>query len=184
MERLKTAEDMLNYCLAENTDAGTMFNWDAKHFSVLANELRPDEYAFTAFTGRIKGYNWAFAITDDRIIAGQKKVIGQAVKSVYLRQINDISYHIAALYAVIEIDTIKETFTFGVDRKNAKNISEKINHAIDAVRHHNTYKESTSSQSPDAADQILKYKALLDAKAITQEEFDAKKRQLLGMKTM
>ena len=31
------------------------------------------------------------------------------------------------------------------------------------------------------ADEILKYKKLLDAGAITQEEFDAKKKQLLGL---
>ena len=33
----------------------------------------------------------------------------------------------------------------------------------------------------DAADEIRKYKELLDMGAITQEEFDAKKRQLLGL---
>lgn len=32
-----------------------------------------------------------------------------------------------------------------------------------------------------SADEILKYKQLLDAKAITQEEYDAKKKQLLGL---
>lgn len=32
-----------------------------------------------------------------------------------------------------------------------------------------------------AADEILKYKQLLDAGAITQEEFDAKKKQLLNL---
>ena len=32
-----------------------------------------------------------------------------------------------------------------------------------------------------AADEITKFKALLDAGAITQEEFDAKKKQLLGL---
>ena len=38
---------------------------------------------------------------------------------------------------------------------------------------------STSTQSP--ADEIMKYKQLLDCGAITQEEFDAKKKQLLGL---
>lgn len=181
MEILKTAEDMLNYCLAENTDAGTLFNWDSKHFSVVEHELRTNEYAFTAFTGRIKGYNWAFVITNDRIIAGQKKVIGQAVISVYLRQINDVSYRIAALNAIIEIDTIKEKFTFGVDRNNAKSISEKIIHAIDDAKSQNIRQNTEMPKSQDVADQIMKYKALLDAGAISQEEYDAKKQQLLGL---
>ena len=32
-----------------------------------------------------------------------------------------------------------------------------------------------------AADEILKYKQLLDLGALTQEEFDAKKKQLLAL---
>ncbi|MFN1845698.1 SHOCT domain-containing protein [Clostridioides difficile] len=39
-------------------------------------------------------------------------------------------------------------------------------------------KESISSST---ADEILKYKNLLDIEAITQEEFDAKKKELLNL---
>lgn len=38
-----------------------------------------------------------------------------------------------------------------------------------------------SAKSVSAADEIAKYKDLLDSGAITQEEFDAKKKQLLGL---
>lgn len=42
------------------------------------------------------------------------------------------------------------------------------------------YTDPRSTQPPySAADEIQKYKQLLDVGAITQEEFDAKKRQLL-----
>lgn len=37
------------------------------------------------------------------------------------------------------------------------------------------------SAAPSAADELMKFKQLLDAGAITQEEFDAKKKQLLGL---
>ena len=40
---------------------------------------------------------------------------------------------------------------------------------------------SPSASPGSAADEILKYKQLLDAEAITQEEFEAKKKQLLGL---
>lgn len=43
----------------------------------------------------------------------------------------------------------------------------------------NMHSQNTSSMH--AADEIMKYKMLLDAGAITQEEFDAKKKQLLGL---
>lgn len=38
-----------------------------------------------------------------------------------------------------------------------------------------------AAAEPSAADELKKYKELLDAGAISQEEFDAKKRQLLGL---
>lgn len=40
---------------------------------------------------------------------------------------------------------------------------------------------SENSKPADAADEILKYKKLLDAGAITQEEYEAKKKQLLNL---
>ena len=41
--------------------------------------------------------------------------------------------------------------------------------------------DSTSASAVSATDEIMKYKGLLDAGAITQEEYDAKKKQLLGL---
>ena len=40
---------------------------------------------------------------------------------------------------------------------------------------------SESGNGKDSADEIMKLKGLLDAGAITQEEFDAKKKELLGL---
>lgn len=42
-------------------------------------------------------------------------------------------------------------------------------------------KTSTKTTSISAADEILKFKELLDQGILTQEEFDAKKKQLLGL---
>ena len=42
-------------------------------------------------------------------------------------------------------------------------------------------KETPASAAPSPADEILKFKNLLDNGIITQEEFDAKKKQLLGL---
>ena len=41
--------------------------------------------------------------------------------------------------------------------------------------------QATIVQQTSAADEIVKFKALLDAGVITQEEFDMKKKQLLGL---
>ena len=42
-------------------------------------------------------------------------------------------------------------------------------------------KQSNAKASPSSADELKKYKELLDSGIITQEEFDAKKKQLLGL---
>ena len=45
-----------------------------------------------------------------------------------------------------------------------------------------TKKEATTViQQASGADELLKYKQLLDAGIISQEEFEAKKKQILGL---
>lgn len=48
---------------------------------------------------------------------------------------------------------------------------------IESKRH----SESSSISPSSSADELLKFKELLDAGVLTQEEFDAKKKQLLGL---
>lgn len=63
-------------------------------------------------------------------------------------------------------------------------------HAYEYLRHAHKMQEYISSyksappvqvQQPSAADEIKKYKELLDIGAISEEEYSAKKRQLLGL---
>ena len=61
----------------------------------------------------------------------------------------------------------------------AKETVNAITRILDGIAESTTPDECSSAQSN--ADEILKYKNLLDIGAITQEEFDAKKKQLLGL---
>ncbi len=54
-------------------------------------------------------------------------------------------------------------------------------HNVNEFRVANIPMEDTQKQSDSAADELLKFKQLLDAGAITQEEYDAKKKELLGL---
>lgn len=63
-----------------------------------------------------------------------------------------------------------------------KNISKILEAFTDALKQFAPVPQSTEGcAQPSSADEILKYKQLLDAGAITQEEYDAKKKQLLGL---
>lgn len=61
-------------------------------------------------------------------------------------------------------------------RSNAENMIEKYPSLADSQRH-----SQSSNKSYDNLDKIAKLKSLLDDGAITQEEYDAKKKELLGL---
>ena len=66
-----------------------------------------------------------------------------------------------------------EIINYFVKRKNGTSETE--------VPVPDTLSEKNITTSPSNADELKKYKELLDAGVITQEEFDAKKKQLLGL---
>lgn len=77
-----------------------------------------------------------------------------------------------------------ETKTKSIIYKSAQDSAQKCITALEAISDAN---QSTQSQpayensTVSAADEIVKFKALLDRGIITQEEFDAKKKELLGL---
>ena len=71
-------------------------------------------------------------------------------------------------------EILKDENTWIITKKSEYEIALKIQQRIENYRLHPQMETSN-------ADEILKFKNLLDAGAITQEEFDAKKKQLLGL---
>ena len=65
-------------------------------------------------------------------------------------------------------------------RKNFNAISEQISDAVSKCRPLEK-KEKKESVTTSAASQIMEFKQLLDAGVITEEEFNKKKQQLLGL---
>lgn len=175
---MKTANEMLAFCENNQTDAGTIVNRNLKHFQLIESELKNNEIVIASFTGLMNGFNNAFAITQDRIIMAHKKLIGAVTKSIYHKNINDISIRTGPLHGFIKVDTFKETFEFCVVAKNAKSVYNYLHSALDKAR---GAQDNSGYVSVNSADEIMKYKQLLDAGAITQEEYENKKRQLLNM---
>lgn len=65
---------------------------------------------------------------------------------------------------------------------NAKEIHDALSDIIiERQKNKPTAENTTVVQNSDEADKLKKYKDLLDSGVITQEEFDAKKKQLLGL---
>ena len=64
--------------------------------------------------------------------------------------------------------------------KSASSIAQDIISILEIISHENEVSKNSSS-SDSIAEEIKKFKELLDIGAITQEEFDAKKKQLLQL---
>lgn len=99
--------------------------------------------------------------------------------------VNNLSVHIST--RVPEIPSLNislintETKRGGFVYKGMKDLAIKIISLLDQITADNNASPAPSSSSSSTADEILKFKGLLDAGVITQEEFDAKKKQLLGL---
>ncbi len=182
---MRTAEEMYNYCLENGFGQGMTRNWALKHFSLIEKNLAPDEEPIMCFIG-LHNYksitkhdnNYAYAVTNKRIMMAQKRIIGESFQSVLPDRLNDVSLGAGLLVGIITIDTMNETFNVMVGKTHAQNINQKIHEALTQSKQ-NTQQPTGSTIS--LADEIKKYKELLDLGAITQEEFDGKKKQLLGL---
>ena len=70
-------------------------------------------------------------------------------------------------------------FSFGKTNDFATSVGTVIREAFEAYKNNDTVKVTGATNS--STDEILKFKKLLDEGIITQEEFDAKKKQILGL---
>jgi hypothetical protein len=183
---MKTAYEMYQYCVDNKFGSGFNEKWGIKHFAIIENALTPDEDVRVCFIG-LHNYisaskhdnNFAYAVTNKRILMAQKGVIGQSLKTVFLDNINDITFTSGILFGVIAIDTIKECFNVGLDKTQAANINSVIHELLYTLKNQADMSGVVTAQTADPVEEIKRYKELLDIGAITQEEFDAKKRKLL-----
>ena len=130
--------------------------------------------------------NYAYAMTDKRIIMAQHKLLGANIQSVNIDNINDITMSKAGLMGiglgVVCIDTFKEKFNVGVNVTYAGNIYDRVHEVWDIIREKNTNNQQTRTvEAKSPVEQLKEFKELLDMGIITQEEFDAKKKELLGL---
>ena len=79
---------------------------------------------------------------------------------------------------------VSETKRNGILYRSCKETALKILSLLDQITsspEHQSLDTSALSVSASSADEIMKFKKLLDDGIITAEEFEAKKRQLLGL---
>lgn len=126
--------------------------------------------------------NFAYVVTNKRFMIAQKRLIGEVFQTISLDNVNDITLKKGLALGIITVDTIKETFNIAINKKIATNINVELNNILDNIR--KISKGNTivqSNNTTNTTDEIMKYKNLLDVGAITQEEYELKKKQLLAL---
>lgn len=111
-------------------------------------------------------------------VTGGKKTKGVCT-TMRIRLTLKNAYTDTAYIDLITSDTKKDSAAY----KTAQDAAQRCLSALQIIADANSgdNAQPVSSQPATAADEILKFKQLLDVGAITQEEFDAKKKQLLGL---
>ena len=181
-----TAKEMYQYCKDNGFGEGMTEKWGIKHFSVIEKDLSSDEKVLMCFIG-LHNYisatkhddYFAYVITNKRIIMAQKKLFGEALQSVLIDNLNDITIDTGAIFGKVTFDTMKEIFNVGTNKNSAKNIHSRVQKILFDLK--NNKNSSVQSQNISSADELLKYKQLLDMGAITEDEYNEKKKLLLNL---
>jgi hypothetical protein len=83
-------------------------------------------------------------------------------------------------FGCITLDTVAKPYNISMTLKPAEAVSSKLQSLFMELKG-KANQPVASASGASAADEILKFKELLDMGVLTQEEFNAKKKQLLGL---
>ena len=130
----------------------------------------------------IDGVSIGRALVGGAVFGGVGAVIGgttgkksqkEMIKKMYIRITLNHTYDTYTEISLISADTKKGSFLYNT----MTDCANKILALLDSI----TAESSAPASSGSAADEILKYKQLLDCGAITEEEFNKKKSELLNL---
>ena len=162
-----------------------------QRLEVIANQLTPKETVMSVFTVSAL-YNGAaivfpaatVVLTSKRMIAcGKRALAGEETKIVNLNNVNEVSIHKEIMLgAVVYLESITDRTGLGTIKECADKLLALAQEALDRCNEEkNAQSAGVVVNQVSAADEIRKFKELLDMGVISQEEFDTKKKQLLGL---
>lgn len=118
-------------------------------------------------------------LTPQRIILYSKVMLNKTIEYIELSKINSFGVQTDHLYGYINIATVTKSYQIYVarDKEMIQKTQYVFNEAMKKLQENSIINKSELSQ----ADEIKKFKDLFDQGIISQEEFEAKKKQLLGL---
>lgn len=158
-----------------------------KESKELPNVIRSNETIMYATSGFYDGNTWLITVTDKRILFLDKGMIyGLKQVEIPIDKINSVSHSKGMMFGSIVIHHGSANMEIKQIQKPTLNpLVEAINIEIDSYKNNGSNDERLSSKTTEtpfnAAEEIMKYKKLLDEGILTEEEFQAKKKQLLDL---
>lgn len=185
---MRYAQEMYRYCTQFGFGRGFTEKLALKHFKIIEDNLQSDEDAYVVFIG-LHNYksltnhdnNFAYAVTNKRIIMAQHRILGEVCQSVSLDYVNDITLSTGLARGLVTIDTMKERFNVMVDKNAAQNICNAVHSYLDERRSQKEAAKAPAAAPAQDFSALKQLKELLDQGIISQSEFDQKKRQILGL---
>ena len=168
MKSLKDIKEMLS-------KSGSLILGTKKEVKELTNIINDDEIITYATSGVYDGHTWLVVSTNKRIIFLDKGMLfGVNQIEIPLSKVNAVKYKKGLFVGEIEIWDGASMFRVkSVLKKTLIPFINAVNNSIEEM------KKTQNSPKLSVADEIMKFKRLLDEGGITQEEFDKKKKGLL-----
>ncbi|GCF92919.1 hypothetical protein NRIC_08100 [Enterococcus florum] len=181
---MKHAEQMYTYCKERGYFSGSDRSFTLKLFEVIEKYLTPEEEVLLCFVGvhnrrsatSNEGF-YAYALTNQRLMMGQKKLLGDDIKSLSLQSIQDIRLHKDSTTALLELHTADGPIKIMLTEYESEDIYQSLRHQL----FHSVDSSSEKGTPPEsAAEQLLKFKEMLDDQLITKEDFEKLKNEILS----
>lgn len=183
---MKTAKEMRNfagkYSITGNRLTGVVL--ENCPFGEIEKALKTDEEVLFCIGALIER---AVAFTNNRLIIAETRMIskGQSggIKFFSYDNINSVSYELRITGASLKVNTIgdEDLQYFNLYKDKITSAISEIDTIINEYRNNKNGQNIQVLQQSSPADEIKKYKELLDSGILTQEEFEIKKKQLLGL---
>ncbi|KAF0413717.1 hypothetical protein GBO77_07240 [Pediococcus acidilactici] len=155
-----------------------------KEIKALPEILNDDEVIQYATSGFVDGNTVLIVLTQKRILFIDKGLLyGIKSTEIPLDMVNGVSYSKGLLLGKISITNgAITTLIEQVNKDTAPIMVSKIKDSAERYKASLLSNSNTTAEPTlDGPDKIRKYKSLLDDGIITQEEFDMKKKQILGL---
>lgn len=150
-----------------------------KEIKHLKEMLYENEEVFAIASGIMDGNTWLIACTNKRIVFIDSGMIyGVKHSEVMIDKVNGVSFKNGLMLGEIHIEDGASTRIIkNVQKYSTKPFVDAVHKAMELSKKSNT---ATVQTNISVADEILKFKQLLDTGIITQEEFERQKDKLLN----